>query len=380
VSDGERATRIVAACRERSGEALDLLAELGARDAPSGAVELLDDTARVLEARLVASGARVHPIPTTAGTHLEVRAGGDGDPAVMILGHYDTVWGAGTATERPLEVVDGVVRGPGVFDMRAGVASALLALDVLAEIGELQRPVAMLLTADEETGSLTSQVEIERIGRTAGYVLIPEPPISGGGLKTRRKGVIGYAVDVAGRAAHAGLDPERGVSAVSELAWQVGQLEALAAPAEATTVNVGVISGGSRSNVVAAAAAAEVDVRVASMAEYDRIIAAIEGLRPRHPGARVTVRRIHARPPMERTDAIARAFARAREIAGLAGFGLGEGAAGGASDGNFLAPLGCAVLDGLGPDGGGAHALDEHVLVASLQDRVVLLALLIALL
>jgi glutamate carboxypeptidase len=380
VSESARAQRIAAACHERSGEALDLLVELAARDAPSGDLELLDDTAHVLEARLVACGARVHRIATAGGTHLEARAGGDGDPAVMVLGHYDTVWGPGTAAARPLEVTDGVVRGPGVFDMRAGLATAVVALDVLGDIGELQRSVALLLTADEETGSLTSQREIERIGRTAGHVLIPEPPIQGGGLKTRRKGVITYAVAVAGRAAHAGLDPERGTSAVSELAWQVGQLEALADAGEGTTVNVGVISGGTRSNVVAAAAYAEVDVRVATMAEYERIIAAIDGLRPRDQGARVTARRIHARPPMERTDAIARAFDRARDIAALTGIGLRVGAAGGASDGNFLAPLGCSVVDGLGPDGGGAHALDEHVLVDSLQHRVVLLGLLIALL
>jgi glutamate carboxypeptidase len=379
VSDRERAQRIAAACRERAGEALELLAELVARDAPSGEVPLLDETAAILEARLVARGARVHRIPTLAGTHLEARMGGDGDPAVLVLGHYDTVWGVGTAAARPLEIADGVVRGPGVFDMRSGICAALVAFDVLGELGELRRPVALLLTADEETGSITSQVEIERLGGAAAHVLIPEPPISGGGLKTRRKGVITYAIDVAGRASHAGLDPERGVSAVTELAWQVGRLEALAAPAGGTTVNVGVIFGGTRSNVVAASACAEVDVRVATMAEYERIITAIERLEPRHPEARVAARRVHARPPMERTQPIGRAFGRARDIAALAGIALAEGAAGGASDGNFLAPLGRGVLDGLGPDGGGAHAVDEHVLVASLEERVVLLALLIAL-
>lgn len=301
-------------------------------------------------------------------------------PPLLVLGHYDTVWGEGTASARPFHVVDGIAFGPGVFDMRAGIAASLTALAVLAELGELRRPVVVLLTADEETGSRTSQREIIRLGKEASCVLIPEPPMPGGALKTRRKGVVTFAVEIRGRASHAGLDPERGVSAVSELAWLVSELEAAAAPARGTTVNVGVVSGGTRSNVVAAEAAMEVDIRVATMSEYNRVMRLIEELRPREAGISLKARLLHARPPMERTESIADAVGRAAEIARLAGLTLSEGAAGGASDGNFLAPLGVAVLDGIGPDGGGAHALDERVVIASLEDRVVLLALLIALL
>jgi glutamate carboxypeptidase len=264
--------------------------------------------------------------------------------------------------------------------MRGGIAAGLTALGILHDLGVLRRPVVVLLTADEETGSRTSETEITRLGGDASHVLIPEPPLAGGMLKTRRKGVITYAIAVSGRASHAGLDPERGVSAVSERAHVIRALEGEASPAEGTTVNVGRVSGGTRSNVVPAEATAEVDVRVATMAEYSRMRGVLEGLRPKLAGASVNARLIHARPPMERTEAIAAAFGRAREVAALAGLSLGEGAAGGASDGNFLAPLGAGVLDGLGPDGGGAHALDEHVLVPSLEDRVLLIALLAALL
>ena len=374
------ATRIAAACRARTAAPLELLAELAALDAPSGDRELLDATALLLEDRLAALGAGVRRIATGAGTHLEARLGGGDGPPLLLLAHYDTVWGPGTAAARPFRVREGVASGPGVFDMRGGIAAALTAVGVLRDLGELHRPVVVLLTADEETGSRTSEDEITRLGRDVRHVLIPEPPLAGGVLKTRRKGVVTYAIDVRGRAAHAGLDPERGVSAVSELASVIRALEGAASQPEGTTVNVGRVSGGTRSNVVPAEATAEVDVRVATMAEYERILGVFDGLRPTLAGASINAQLLHARPPMERTETIAGAFDRAREIAALAGLSLGEGAAGGASDGNFLAPLGAGVLDGLGPDGGGAHALDEHVLVSSLEDRVVLIALLVALL
>lgn len=380
MSDAALANRIATASRARSARALELLADLSALDAPSGDPLLLNATAHLLEARLAAQGATVSQIPTAVGTHLEARLGEGEGPPLLILGHYDTVWGIGTAGARPFRVVDGIATGPGVFDMRSGIAASLTALAVLSELGALCRPVVVLLTADEETGSRTSQSDILRVGQEASCVLIPEPPMPGGALKTQRKGVVTYALDIQGRASHAGLDPERGLSAVSELAWLIGELEAAASPAQGTTVNVGVVSGGTRSNVVAAEATMEVDIRVATMSEYDRVMRFVEGLRPRRTGTSLRARLLHARPPMERTESIAGAISRAAAISQLAGLTLSEGTAGGASDGNFLAPLGVAILDGLGPDGGGAHALDEHVVVASLEDRVVLLALLIALL
>ncbi len=352
--------------------ALELLEKLCALDAPTGDPEALAATEGLLATRPAALGAEVlrHP-----GGHLEARIGA-GEGGVLVLCHYDTVWPRGTAAARPLRIVRGVAHGPGVFDMRGGIAAALEAL----RAGPLTRPVTVLLTSDEESGSRTSRALIESLGREARVVLIPEPPLPGGRLKSSRKGVLTYELRVAGRAAHAGLDPESGISAVHELAALIGAIQELALPEAGTTVNVGVIAGGTQPNVIAGGARALLDVRVATEAERERVEAGLSALKPRHLEARLSVELTDARPPMERTPAIAAALARAGEIAAQVGLELADGPAGGGSDGNFLAPLGVAVLDGLGPDGGGAHAEDEHVLVDSLAERVALLAALIRLL
>jgi glutamate carboxypeptidase len=375
----ELATAVSAAAADRRDAAVATLCDLAALDAPSGDAALLARTADLLQARLVDLGGTVRRTPAPTGDHLEARFGpGSGDPAVLVLAHYDTVWPAGTAAQRPPRVQDGVIHGPGVFDMRGGIAAVLTALALLGDLEALDRPVTVLLTADEETGSRASEAEIRRLGRTAGTVLVPEPPLPGGRLKTARKGVLGYELHVTGRSAHAGLDPERGVSAVSELLEHAAALEAEARPETGTTVNIGVLRGGTRPNVIAAEAVAEIDVRVATMDEYERMNGVMDALVARRAGATVRSERIHGRSPMERTPAIAGAVEAARVLASLLGLELAEGSAGGASDGNFLAGDGVAVLDGLGPDGGGAHALDEHVLIDALQERVALLALLMA--
>ena len=358
----------------------DTLAELGALvaiDAPTGDAEALRATEDVLGETLEALGAAVRRHPTPLGTHLEARLGPpDGDP-VLVVAHYDTVWPKGTAAARPFCVADGVARGPGVHDMRGGLVASLAAVRGLQELGELRRPVILLLNADEEDGSTSSAELIAALGRTACAALVPEACLPGGALKTSRKGVATYRFEISGQEAHAGLTAGNGVSAVRELVALLGELEGLARPERGTTINVGVIGGGSRPNVVAGAAFAEVDVRVRTATEDQRIHGELGRLGVRE-GATLAVRRLHDRPPMERTPAIGAAATRAREIAALLGIELLEGSAGGASDGNFLAPLGIPVLDGLGPEGGGAHAPDEHILVVSLEQRVALTALLLA--
>jgi glutamate carboxypeptidase len=356
------------------------LRDLAALDAPSGDVELLDASAAVLERRALGLCGRLERRATTAGTHLEIRFGPDEGRPVLMMGHYDTVWPRGSAAARPLAVDDGVVRGPGVFDMRGGVVAALNAVAGLSDVGALTRPVMLLLTADEEAGSATSEELIVRLGEEASVVLVPEPPLADGGLKTTRKGVLTYRISIQGRASHAGLDPERGISAIHELLVVGQSARSLADPARGTTVNVGVVSGGSRSNVVAAEASAEIDVRVATMDEYAAVESWFAVVASSTPGASVTVDRLHVRPPMERTPAVAAAAERTRDAARLLGLELSEGGAGGGSDGNFLACRGVAVVDGLGPVGGGAHALDEHIVLDSLADRVALLGLLTAVL
>jgi glutamate carboxypeptidase len=298
----------------------------------------------------------------------------------VILTHYDIVWPVGTAALRPLQIDGDIASGPGVYDMRGGIVAALGALRALRALDALNRPVVLLATADEETGSITSEPAIRELGETAHAVLIPEPPLASGGIKTARKGVLTYRVDVEGRAAHAGLAPESGVSAIRVLLEAALAMYGLARPEAGTTVNVGVIAGGVSANVMAPSAFAEIDVRVETMLEFERIESQFKSIGGERDGARIAVARLAARPPMERTPAIAAVAEEAKQLGALVGLELDEGSAGGASDGNFVAPLGVSVVDGLGPVGGGAHALDEHIRLTSLVERVALISLLIALL
>ena len=375
----ELATELWTRTRAAREETLRLLAELAALDAPTGDAVTLEQTASVLGGWLEDFGGDVDRLPSAAGTHLRATFPHVGDSqAIAVLGHYDTVWPSGTAKERPLLIDDdGIVRGPGLFDMRGGIVATLQALRMLAELDELSRPVVVLLTADEESGSTTSQGVVEGLADVASAVLVPEPPLADGALKSARKGLLTYRLTVGGRAAHAGLEPEEGISAVHELVDILTHVRALERQERGTTVNVGLLSGGIAPNVVAPEGTATVDIRVASMAEYERIADAFGRLPLTDVRANLETSLLHGRPPMERTPAIAEAVAQARTLATAAGLTLTEGSAGGASDGNFLAPLGVAVLDGLGPDGGGAHSLDEHVNLQSLDERIVLIALLL---
>jgi glutamate carboxypeptidase len=360
-----------------TGEAAPLVAdllELSTHDAPSGDGAASAGAVDWLAARLDGLGAGVARHETSTGVVLDARFGpGDGRP-VLILCHYDTVWPAGTAGERPAREEGGLVHGPGVFDMRGGIVAALAAVESAAP---LERPVQIVLTPDEESGSTGSSALIAEVARGAAVVLVPEPPLPGGALKTARKGWAGYRLRVAGRAAHAGLEPEAGASAIDELVDRLLEVRELARPEAGTSINAGVIGGGSAANVVSDSAWAELDVRAETIAEQERVHAALAGLAPSRARTSVSLETRVMRAPMERTPAIAAAFERAREIAAGLGIELAEGAAGGASDGNLVAPLGVAVLDGLGPEGAGAHALDERVRIDSLVERSALIAALI---
>ena len=310
-----------------------------------------------------------------AGSHVRVRIGA-GERPILLLGHYDTVWPAGTLERMPFRLKDGVARGPGAFDMKAGLVQALWAVHALREEGRSIPPIVLLVNSDEELGSPTSRALIEAEARRAAAVLVLEPS-QAGALKTARKGVGMFNVEVTGRAAHAGADPLAGISAIEELARFVLALRAQTDGANGTTINIGVIRGGTRANVVAAHASAEVDLRVVTSAEAERVTQAILGLRPHHPGAVVRVTGGLNRPPMERTAQIAELFELARRLAAEMGFPVDEAMTGGGSDGNFAAAVGAPVLDGLGAVGGGAHALTEHVVVSHMAPRAALLARLI---
>ncbi len=375
------AVSVAATVRAQLTEQLDAmvatLGELVSIESPTDSPEGL----RRLADRLVELFAPFGPVKRfpqdKAGDHLLLRVPGQVDDApVLALCHYDTVWPLGSLAENPFRVEDGLARGPGVFDMKGGIVCLLYALRALA--GRPRRPLWALFTSDEETGSHTSRPLIEELARQSACVLVFESPLPGGTLKTARKGVGRYTVTIEGRAAHAGVEPEKGISAVQEAAHQVLAIHALNAPERGTTVNVGVVRAGTRANVVAARAELEVDVRVARADEAERVDTALHGLAPVLAGARIRVEGGLNRPPMERIPATVALFERARAIAASMGVDLREGATGGASDGNFTAALGIGTLDGLGPEGEGAHAAHEHVVVESLPRRAALAAGLLA--
>jgi len=329
-----------------------------------------DDVAELFRQRTGVAAIR-HRRPDR-GDHLEIRVG-EGAQPIVLLCHHDTVWAEGTLTRMPFRVDGDRVTGPGSYDMKAGIVEAAFAL----ERARPRRPVVVLSTSDEEVGSASSRPLIEDTARGAVAVLVLEPAASGGAIKTARKGIADFVLDVDGRAAHAGVEPEKGISAIEELAHQVVALKGLADPPNGTTINVGVVRGGTRPNVVAAHAEAEIDVRFARASEATRIVAAIERLQPRLQGARLRIRGGVDRPPMERSPGVVRLAQVAQRLAAELGFSLTETSTGGGSDGNFTAALGVPTLDGLGPDGGGAHADSEHLLVESWLQRTQLLSLLI---
>jgi glutamate carboxypeptidase len=297
---------------------------------------------------------------------------GTGAP-VLVLCHYDTVWPLGTLEARPFQVRGDRVSGPGVFDMKAGLVQAVWALRALDAAGLARPPLRIVLNGDEELGSPVSRPAIEQAADGVQAVLVFEASADGA-LKTARKGVGLFRVTAAGVEAHAGLDPGNGTSAVDELARVVLALHGLTDQAAGTTVNVGVVAGGTRQNVIAGAAYGKVDVRVRTAAEAARIEAALAGITAHDPRATVTIEGGWNRPVMERTPSIVRLYERARDLAAELGITLAECSVGGASDGNFVAALGLPVLDGLGAVGAGAHAADEHISIAGMLERTVLAA------
>jgi glutamate carboxypeptidase len=329
-----------------------------------------DAVARIGTARL---GIAPEYLVVEGRTHLRWRLG-SGPSRVLLLGHHDTVWPRGSLATHPWSVEGGVVRGPGCFDMKAGLAMAFEALAGLED----RDGVTLLVTGDEEIGSPTSRALIEEEARRAPAALVLEASADGGALKTERKGVSLYDVHVLGRAAHAGLEPELGVNATLELAHQALVVSALADPATGTTVTPTVMSAGTTTNTVPAEGSFAVDVRVRTVAEQARVDVALRTLRTVVPGASLEITGGPNRPPLD-ASASAALFARACDAAQRLGQPLPVAAAvGGGSDGNFTAGVGTPTLDGLGAVGGGAHAADEHVLLDAIPGRTALLAALVA--
>jgi glutamate carboxypeptidase len=315
------------------------------------------------------------------GEHLRITAFEDAPEAgpIVVLGHTDTVHPRGSLAQRPWRIEDGKAYGPGVFDMKG---SCVVALEMIRALRELQlrpkHPLILLLTCDEETGSHNGRALVEAAAKDARAVLVLEPPAAGGRVKTGRKGTGIFTIHAHGRAAHAGLEPEKGASAVLELARQTERLHSLNDPGGAIRVTVGVFHGGTLSNVVPADAQIQIDVRFGTPEEAAYIEKQIRGVKPFDERVQLLVSGGINRPPLERTDDVTELYSLAEQIAEKLGYQLGEAQVGGASDGNFAAAAGATVLDGLGIEGDGAHAVHEHIVLNNIPVRGALLAALIA--
>ena len=367
--------RLLEYCRTHQQWLVEGIKDLAAIESPSDDKAAVDRCGDRLAGRLREAGAIVTAVPQGgAGNHLVARFG-SGSRQVLLLGHFDTVWPIGQLDRMPIREQDGRLYGPGVLDMKAGLSMAVLAARAVLELSPAtDTRVTLLCTTDEEVGSDTSRELIEAEARVSDAVLVLEPALANGGLKTARKGIGQYELTAHGVAAHAGVDPRKGVNAIRELALQVLALDQLRDLERGISINVGVITGGTRSNVVPDRATALVDVRAETLADAEEIDRTLRELKAVTPGARLDVTGGFNRPPMERSPGVVRLFELATACAAEIGVTLLEGATGGGSDGNFTAALGVPTLDGLGALGDGAHALHEHIDLASLPVRTAIVA------
>lgn len=357
---------------------VDFLTTLIHYETPTTDKAAVDRLGAFMEAEFQRLGASVTRIPQEqVGDFLLAKWNADapGKP-IMFLIHIDTVWPLGTLAERPVRIdEEGRLFGPGAIDMKSGITVALWSIRGLIERGELpRRPIWVLMTTDEEVGSIYSEPVIKETAAQVGLVLVMEPATKEEALKTWRKGVGTYHITVEGRPSHAGNAPEQGINAVIELAQQALKLQALNDLKNGTSVSVTVFHGGTASNVIPAKAEAQVDVRTLTAQAWADIQQHFENLTPFIPGAKISVSLHHARGPMEHNDLMKRTFAQCRAIGERYGLTVREDGSGGGSDGNFTAHMGIPTLDGLGPQGDGLHALHEHCVIASLPRRATLLA------
>jgi glutamate carboxypeptidase len=385
------AQRRLAYFDERRDEIVSTIRELVEIESPSDNKAAVDRVAEAIAHKFTHLGGmvnlRVHPAKDF-GNHLQIdfdspgkSVGNSTSKSVLLLGNYDTVYPLGTLATMPCRVVDNKLTGPGVLDMKSGIALMLHALAGLQEWhgkdrnGRLPRPVTVLLVSDEEVGSESSRAITESLAKKAAAVLVLEPSYGRhGAVKTARKGVGEYLVRVTGKASHAGLDFQKGANAILELARQLEKISRFTNLKKGLTVNVGIVSGGSRTNVVPAEAVAQIDIRIARIKDAAGIDKKMRSLRPFNRKCKIEITGGINRPPMERTAGVAALYAQADAIARELGWKLEEAAVGGGSDGNFTAALGIPTLDGLGGVGDGAHATHEHILISELPRRAALIA------
>jgi len=372
---------------DRREALVDTIRQMAEMESPSDNKVAVDRLGTWLGARYEKLGGEVRFHPQERfGNHLQVDfpgrevVGRRKPKPCLLLGHFDTVYELGSLSRMPCKIEKGRLYGPGVFDMKSGIAFMLHAIEALQALhGDLPRPVRVWLVTDEEVGSQTSRLITEKLARQCASVLVLQPSAGvAEALKTARKGVGEYTVRVTGQAAHAGLDPSKGQSAIVELAHQITRIAGFGEPRRGLTVNVGVIRGGTRTNVVAAEASASIDVRIEKIGDAARIDRKMRALKAVNRKCKLEITGGMNRPPMERGAGTIALYAKARELAQEIGWKLEETAVGGGSDGNFTAALGIRTLDGLGGVGEGAHALHENVLIEALPRRAALIAGLLA--
>jgi len=358
---------------------VDLLTELINHESFTQAKAETDQLGAYMESQFNALGASsVTRIPQTEVGDFRLAKWNETAPGkpILFLIHIDTVWPIGTLAERPPRIDDeGRLFGPGAIDMKGGITVVLSALRGLKERGEMpNRPIWVLMTTDEEVGSIHSIPVIREVAPSCGLVLVMEPATKEGALKTWRKGIATYEMKIEGRPSHAGNAPEQGINAIVELAQQTMKLNSMNDLKNGISVSVTMVSGGSASNVIPAHASAHIDTRFLSMRTMEGLQENILSLEPFLPGAKVAVELLHAREPMEHNDQMKRTYAQCKAIGESYGLTVREDGSGGGSDGNITASMGIPTLDGLGPQGDGLHALHEHVVLNNLPLRAALIA------
>lgn len=353
-----------------------LLKRLVETESPSHDKSAVDRVGAIVAQEARKLGAQVEIIKNQgAGDHI-ISRWGTGKDGILLLCHMDTVFPLGTLSKMPYREADGKIYGPGTLDMKAGIVISLAAIEQARKNG-MTRPVTLLCTSDEEIGSDTSRAWIESCAKESAMVLVLESALLDGSLKTWRKGVGEFCVKTKGRAAHAGGDHEKGRNAIEEMAYQVIAIQKLTDYSKQTTLNVGVIQGGTVSNVVPEEATIQVDVRVMQPGEWERLEAEMHKLEPVLDGTSIEISGSLNRPPMPFDETMKSTFEKAKSIAAQAGIELKAGGTGGSSDANFVAPLGIPVMDGLGAVGEGYHSEREYIFADSLEQRVKLIATLL---
>ena len=354
-----------------------LLKKLVQAESPSFDKAAVDRVGDIVANEARRLGAQVeHLTVVDAGNHLIARWG-VGEGGILLIGHMDTVFPIGTLANMPFHDADGKIYGPGILDMKAGIVIGLAAIEKLQNSGSLNRPVTLLCTSDEEAGSLTSEEIIVKLAKESELVLVLEPALPDGSLKSWRKGVGEFQVKVKGRSAHAGGNHDMGRNAIEEISHQIIAIQEMTDYEKGTTLNVGVIHGGTVSNVVPDEAIAQVDVRVMQLGEWERVETRMLALEPALEGTSLEITGRLNRPPMPFDETMKTAFEKAKAIGVEVGFELKAGGTGGGSDANFIAPMGIPVLDGLGAIGEGLHSEREFILADSLEERARLLAAII---